>query len=204
MTLLWQLLHSSDPDLDVLFFGRSGQEALFSGRSEGNDGRSEVKYHIGNLLGSGSQGLVYAADTDRVITNEDQATVVADKYEFIVKASVAGDFRYIKREILALRTLWDDDTENLKGCKYIPEIKAIGCVEYTIRQTSSRVPAFVMFPSGVPALQFFSSNPPNYKPKLLLELWSNVSEALAFAHEKKVYMFLPETSFIVTKVVASF
>lgn len=54
MLSLWQLLHSSDKDLGVQFFGGTGQSANFIPQSDDESG-----YSINNLLGFGAQGLVY-------------------------------------------------------------------------------------------------------------------------------------------------
>jgi hypothetical protein len=90
MLNLWQLLHSSDEDLDVLFFGRENQVAKYISCDDTR------LYSIGNLLGSGSQGIVYA---------------VSGHTNIVVKASVVGEVRYIRRELKAL--------EKLRECKNV-------------------------------------------------------------------------------------
>lgn len=164
MKCLWELLHSSDADLGVLFFGAENQDATFF--SEDPDGDS-VSHSIGQLLGSGAQGLVYGIDDDD---------------ELVVKASVVGEIRYIKREFMALRTLAEGE-----GCQHIPELRSCGYIEYAIRETTASVPALLMVPKGVPALQHLSSLQNKDKSKTLLTLWSNVSDALVFAHKSGVY-----------------
>jgi hypothetical protein len=165
MLNLWRLLHSSDEDLDVLFFGRKNQVAKFIGCDDPRDPRV---YSIGKLLGSGSQGIVYAVEEDK---------------DIVVKASVVGEVRYIRRELKALEKLGKPEI-----CKHICELRGMGRVHYTIRSTTAVVPAFVMFPKGLPARDHLSSE--GSRPKkveMLLLLWSNMLVALDFAHKKKVF-----------------
>ena len=162
---LWELLHSSDTDLYMSFFGRPNQKAIF----EGDRG----KLVIGGLLGSGSQGLVYAVDA-----NDREGA-------FVVKASVAGETIHIKREIEALRKL-SRSIEN--RCPYIPTLKDRGCVEYSVRQTVAKVPAILLAPKGVPAREYLRSLAyPDEKDLALLTLWKNALEALDFAHGMDVF-----------------
>lgn len=162
MQYLWELLHSSDKDLGVLFFDAEDQNATFIGKDSGGN---SVQHSIVQLLGSGSHGLVYGADADNKI---------------VVKASVVGEVRYIKRELTTIQTLATGGR-----CQHIPELRGSGRVQYTIRETTAAVPALFMAPKGVPALQHMSTV--QNKSQTLLTLWSNVSDALAFAHRKKVY-----------------
>jgi hypothetical protein len=165
MLNLWRLLHSSDEDLDVLFFGRKNQVANFIGCDDSG------VYSIGKLLGSGSQGIVYA------VGEEDE--------DIVVKASVVGEVRYIRRELKALKKLGKPEIY-----KHICELRDMGRVHYTIRNTTAVVPAFVMFPKGVPArdhLHLSSEGSRQKKVEMLLLLWSNMLVALDFAHEKKVF-----------------
>jgi hypothetical protein len=164
MLNLWRLLHSSDEDLDVLFFGRKNQVAKYIGC----DVDAPAVYSIGKLLGSGSQGIVYAVDEDE---------------DIVVKASVVGELRYIKRELKALEKLGKSEL-----CKNICKLKCMGRVRYTIRDTTAAVPAFVMAPKGVPAREHLSSESSRQdKVEMLLLLWSNMLVALDFAHEKGVF-----------------
>jgi serine/threonine protein kinase len=162
MLNLWRLLQSSDEDLGVLFFGRKNQVAEYIGLDH------DSVYAIGKLLGSGSQGIVYA---------------VGDNEDIVVKASVVGEVRYIRRELKALEKLGKP-----KKCKHICELKGMGRVQYIIRDTIAAVPAFVMAPKGVPARDYLSSaGSRQAKVEMLLLLWSNMLVALDFAHEKKVF-----------------
>jgi hypothetical protein len=164
MLHLWQLLHSSDEHLDVSFFGRKNQVANFIGCDD-------PRIHsIGKLLGSGSQGIVYAVEEDK---------------DIVVKASVVGEVRYIRRELKALEKLGKAEM-----CKHICELRDMGRVQYTIRNTTTVVPAFVMFPKGLPARDHLHLSSEGSRPKkveMLLLLWSNMLAALDFAHEKKVF-----------------
>ena len=160
MKYLWELLHSSDEDLGVLFFHGAKQTATFQSEDS-------VEYAIGELIGSGSQGLVYAIASDQ---------------NLVLKASVVGEIRYLEREFTALQTL-------AKGgpCSNIPKLHACGDIRYRIRETIATVPAILMSPKGVPALQYISLLPNEKKPRALFSLWSDVSKALTLAHKHNIY-----------------
>jgi hypothetical protein len=163
MLNLWRLLQSSDKDLGVLFFGRKNQVAKYVGCED-----DAPVYSIGKLLGSGSQGTVYAVGEDDSI---------------VVKASVVGEVRYIKRELKALEKLGKSEI-----CRNICELMGMGRVQYTIRNTTADVPAFVMAPRGVPARDHLLTKVlPKDKVETLLLLWSNMLVALDFAHGKEVF-----------------
>jgi hypothetical protein len=156
---LWEILHSDDKSLGILFFGESegDQGACFVG-----EGQADVALDM--TIGSGTHGIVYGH---------------AGRFSmFVVKASVVGETRYIETEAKALTAF----SHGGSRCKYLPELKCLGKVRYTIRDLPLEVPALMLTPRGIP----LSQNQKIDSSSVGL-VWSNIREALSFAHDKGVF-----------------
>ena len=177
---LWELLHSSEDDLGMRFFGGMDQQASFH-LSGSNDDEEDRSLFIDSLLGSGSQGVVYS---------------VRDRDDAFVKASVAGEVGYIKREIKALRALGraashetSDHSIVGESCSALPKLECKGRVKYEIRRAVVEVPAVLLTPKGIPAMDLFMCSDFTQSNKLvhLCSLLKGGMEALTFAHRRGVY-----------------
>jgi hypothetical protein len=174
---LWQLLHSSDEELGVVFFHSEGQsegqkkgkrEACFIPVEQVAEGEV-TEYKLGALLGSGSHGLVFAQGDN-----------------LVAKASAIGESIYIKKELIALNALKGTGAKHRD--KHIPKLHYFGCVQYTIGDSIVNVPALLMEPRGKkPALSHLSSSVNDTeRDERFIELWRHMNDALAYAHEKHI------------------
>lgn len=112
---------------------------------------------INALIGWGTHGFVYECDGR------------------VVKVSAVGELRYIRNEVTALRALGNE-------CDNIPKLESIGIVQYQIRQTHAKVPAFMFLPKG----EAIGSGHP-WSAAALASMWKDVFAALTFAHGVGVY-----------------
>ena len=86
--------------------------------------------------------------------------------DVVVKSSVVGELRYIKREPKALQVL-----STVPYSRFMPQ--SIGRVQYGIRGTDVDVPAFLMSPQGCPVLDFLErSNEDDCRIHVLVVEWS--------------------------------
>jgi hypothetical protein len=156
---LWGILHSDDKSLGVLFFGKceGDQGACFVG-----EGQADVA--LDKMIGSGTHGIVYGP--------------AGHFSTFVVKASFVGKIRYIETEAKALMAF----SHGGSRCKYLPELKCLGKVRYTIRASPLEVPALMLSPRGIPLSQNLKID-----PTMGAFAWSNIRDALNFAHDKGVF-----------------
>ena len=172
MAVLWQLIHCNEEDIGVSFFNNRDPVKAANYISSGSTGDEVAKIPqvIDKCIGSGSQGIVYGLAGD-------------ERQTFVVKTSVFGQTRYIKREIEALQRL---SVGAEMDAKFVAKMEGFGLVEYKIRSVIAKTPAIMISPRGIPADSFLLSQP-KFKTDLLLRLWSNGQSALTYAHKKRVF-----------------